>query len=179
MDGDGDLDAVSGVAWNLWGQTAAVTVYYNLGGGAFGNVQTVATGKGLYSGVVVDVGNDGDLDIIGQDTYSSSSRPYLYESLEGPGAPVTDAGTDTAVSPGTDSGAPMGGDAEPMPGRDGGGMATPDGSVGPEPPDSGGGCGCVVAAEPRADTQNLALLLALGTAGLVFCRSRDRRRRRH
>lgn len=37
--------------------------------------------KGLYSGVVVDIGNDGDMDIIGQETYAKSSGPYLYESL--------------------------------------------------------------------------------------------------
>ena len=30
---------------------------------------------------VVDIGADGDMDIIGQETYARSSRPYLYESL--------------------------------------------------------------------------------------------------
>ena len=83
MDNDCDLDVVSGVAWTKWGQSMEVALYENLGGGAFGSRQVVASGKGLYSGVVRDVGNDGDLDILGQEFYSRTSRPYLYESLQG------------------------------------------------------------------------------------------------
>jgi hypothetical protein len=79
MDRDGDLDVVSGVSWDLWGQTRSVKVYYNLDRGRFGNVQTVAKGKGLYSGVVRDIGKDSDLDIVGQDGYAGKSLPYLYE----------------------------------------------------------------------------------------------------
>jgi hypothetical protein len=81
LDGDGDLDVVSGVAWSSWGQTANVTVYRNCAG-ALGEAQVLVTGKGLYSGVVGDIGGDGDVDIVGQNAYSAGSRPYLYESLE-------------------------------------------------------------------------------------------------
>jgi hypothetical protein len=35
----------------------------------------------LYSGILADLGDDGDLDIIGQDTYASTSKPWIYENL--------------------------------------------------------------------------------------------------
>ena len=78
MDRDGDLDVVSGVTWNLWGQTKSVKVYFNSDRGKFGIVQTVAAGRGLYSGVARDIGNDGKLDIIGQDGYAGSALSYVY-----------------------------------------------------------------------------------------------------
>lgn len=81
LEGDDDLDIVTGVAWNSWGQTKAISVYFNNGEGVFGAKQTVIAGKGLYSGVARDVDGDGDIDIVGEDTYSSHSRPYLYEAI--------------------------------------------------------------------------------------------------
>ena len=77
MDNDNDLDVVVGVPWD----SQRVQIYYNNGSGSFSNAQTVYSSKGLYSGVVADLGNDGDLDIIGQDTYSNKSKPWVYESL--------------------------------------------------------------------------------------------------
>ena len=77
MNGDDKLDIVAGVAWGKM----SVKIYFNDGDGAFASVQTVSGEKGLYSGVVTDIGKDGDMDIIGQETYAKSSRPYLYESL--------------------------------------------------------------------------------------------------
>jgi len=77
VNDDDKLDIVTGVAWGKM----SVTVFYNSGNGKFESRQTVSSGKGLYSGVVVDIGNDGDMDIIGQDTYAKDSKPYLYESL--------------------------------------------------------------------------------------------------
>ena len=38
-------------------------------------------GKGIYSGAIKDFDNDGDLDIVGEDTYSNQSRPWYYENL--------------------------------------------------------------------------------------------------
>jgi hypothetical protein len=76
MDNDNDLDVVVGVPW----KPMQVQIYYNNGSGYFSNVQTIINGKGLYSGVVADLGNDGDLDIIGQDTYARESKPWIYES---------------------------------------------------------------------------------------------------
>jgi hypothetical protein len=115
IDGDNDLDVVSGVAWSSWGQTRSITIYYNLGGGTFGNAQTVVTGKGLYSGVVRDLGADGDLDIIGQDYYSSASKPYIYVAQTSTtpldaGAPQPDSS-----APQPDSSAPQPDSSAPQP----------------------------------------------------------------
>ncbi|MEM9073921.1 MAG: VCBS repeat-containing protein, partial [Myxococcota bacterium] len=74
FDGDGDLDLLSGVAWSRWGQTANITLYPNRDG-AFGSAQVLVSGQGLYNVGVGDIGRDGDLDFVGQDTYSGSSRP--------------------------------------------------------------------------------------------------------
>lgn len=77
MDNDDKLDIVAGVAWG----NMSIKIYLNGGNGIFTSHQTVSKERGLYSGVVVDIGKDGDMDIIGQGTYAKNSRPYLYESL--------------------------------------------------------------------------------------------------
>ena len=77
MNDDDKLDIVTGVAWGKM----SIKIYFNGGSGKFASSQTVSRDKGLYSGVVVDVGKDGDMDIIGQETYAKSSRPYFFESL--------------------------------------------------------------------------------------------------
>ncbi|MBD3243451.1 MAG: hypothetical protein GF331_22870 [Chitinivibrionales bacterium] len=71
------LDIVAGQPWS----PKSVTIYYNDGAGGFGLAQALSSTKGLYSGVVVDIGNDGDMDIVGQEAYAGSSKPWLYESL--------------------------------------------------------------------------------------------------
>ena len=80
IDGDGDKDLITGKPWSSSGIPREVLIFYNNGSGGFGQVQQVVGGKGLYSGVVYDIGNDGDLDIVGQNVYAGSSKPYLYES---------------------------------------------------------------------------------------------------
>lgn len=77
MNPDPYLDIVAGTPW----QSKSVKIYYNLGDGRFSDPQVVSDENGLYSGVVIDFDGDGDVDIIGQESYSGSSRPYLYESL--------------------------------------------------------------------------------------------------
>ena len=77
MDNDGDLDLVVGVPW----PPKRVMLYYNDGAGRFDKAQTIVKGKGLYSGLLADLGGDGDLDIIGQDTYANTSKPWIYENL--------------------------------------------------------------------------------------------------
>lgn len=131
MDLDGDLDLVSGVAWSMWGQSQRIRIYYNVDG-AFTNQQTIVGDKGLYSGVVVDLGNDGDLDLVGQDTYSGTSRPWIYVSSASEDAPSRDAGigdggvADTSVSDGGADAASL--DASPTDANFGDGGARRDSS---------------------------------------------------
>lgn len=77
IDNDGDLDAVTGVAWG----NKSVRIFFNDGKGGYNSHQTVSSDKGLYSGVLADVDGDGDIDIIGQETYANQSKPWLYENL--------------------------------------------------------------------------------------------------
>lgn len=91
IDNDGDLDAVTGVPWaqpNVISRS--VRIYYNNGSGAFSAAQIVEDSKGLYSGVVYDIDGDDDLDIVGQNVYSNSSKPYVYENLLDPSPPPPD-----------------------------------------------------------------------------------------
>ena len=81
MDADRDLDVVSGVAWDMWGQSKTIRIYRNQGAGRFDGGEVIASDKGLYSGIVADIGDDGDLDIVGQETYEKGARPLYYESL--------------------------------------------------------------------------------------------------
>ncbi len=81
LDGDGDLDLVTGIPWSRGAILKSVIVFFNRGDGQFGTGQTLIRDKGLYTGVLADVDADGDLDIIGQDSYSSQSRPWLYRNL--------------------------------------------------------------------------------------------------
>jgi hypothetical protein len=84
LDGDGDLDLVTGIPWSGRGVDKSVLVYENTGAGEFAAPQTIVRGKGLYTGVLADVDADGDLDIVGQDAYAGESRPWLYRNLSRP-----------------------------------------------------------------------------------------------
>ena len=78
---DGYPDLLSGVCWNNWDQRKHISIFiFNPATGEYGPPQLIISDKGLYTGVVTDIDNDGDLDIIGQDEYSGHSRPYLYEN---------------------------------------------------------------------------------------------------
>lgn len=77
VNDDLHLDVVTGAAWD----PESIRIYYNMGRGEFSVPQVVSEEFGLYTGVVIDFDADGDLDIIGQETYSNKSRPLLYENL--------------------------------------------------------------------------------------------------
>ena len=78
MDNDGDLDVVTGIPWSSKVSSVSIHVYYNNGTGSFSAAQIVSSNNGLYSGVISDIEGDGDLDIIGQNTYANRSKPYVY-----------------------------------------------------------------------------------------------------
>jgi hypothetical protein len=77
LDNDKDLDVVVGVPWG----DKRVQFYLNIGKGEFEKAKTIFQGNGLYSGVLADLDDDGDLDVIGQDVYASSAKPWIYENL--------------------------------------------------------------------------------------------------
>lgn len=81
MDLDGDLDVITGIPWQNDVAKISVNVHYNNGTGNFEPAQQVSDDKGLYSGVVYDLDQDGDLDIVGQNKYASNARPYFYKNL--------------------------------------------------------------------------------------------------
>lgn len=119
MDADGDLDVVHGIAWSMWGQSASTKIYFNLGSRGFSSGQIVSSGNGLYSGVVLDVGGDGDLDIVGQRTYGGVNPTYLYESLESTGSTAT---CSDGVRNQGETGVDCGGPCPPCPPRCGNGV---------------------------------------------------------
>jgi len=80
MDNDGDLDVVTGTPWSNSVSSISVRLYYNNGEGGFSAAQIISSNNGLYSGVISDIEGDGDLDIIGQNTYANRSKPYVYEN---------------------------------------------------------------------------------------------------
>ena len=100
LDQDGDLDVVTGQPWSNSASEISVRSYYNNGNGAFGSAQVIESGKGLYSGALFDVDDDGDLDIIGQDRYADRSKPYVYENKSaGPVITPPPAPSTSQVSP--------------------------------------------------------------------------------
>ena len=76
INNDGSLDIITGIAWD----DRCIKVYYNTGTGSFSEPQIISEENGLYTGVAVDYDGDGDVDIIGQETYAGSSKPWVYES---------------------------------------------------------------------------------------------------
>jgi hypothetical protein len=72
MDNDGDIDLVAGKFErpdNAISPPYVLKVYYNKNGdGLSWNVQEVDN-LGIYTGVIGDIGNDGDLDIVGSRSY--------------------------------------------------------------------------------------------------------------
>ncbi len=79
FDSDGDLDIVSGRAWN----TIDIRLYLNESG-KFKKGITIAEGIGGYSGAVFDMDNDGDIDMVIEDTYSGKNKPWFFENIFNP-----------------------------------------------------------------------------------------------
>lgn len=76
IDNDGDLDIVSGQAW----EPRKIVVYLNQDA-SFETSYIISNKNGVYSGALVDVDGDGDIDIVGENMYSKNAKPYYYENL--------------------------------------------------------------------------------------------------
>ncbi len=73
LDNDGDLDIAGGYAFN----TNGVENWYNMDGvGGSWSAQIVDASGGMYSEVVADIDNDGDMDLIGPSAYHRNVKIY-------------------------------------------------------------------------------------------------------
>jgi hypothetical protein len=80
VDLDGDPDLVGG---RSFGENH-VFVWYNQGNGARWTEQIVDRKAGMYSGVVGDLGSDGDVDIVAPNSYARGQTLWILENLLNP-----------------------------------------------------------------------------------------------
>jgi len=85
MDGDGDLDIVTG---NAYGNS--ISVYFNDGAGGLGQRQSYAAGGYVHGIALLDVDGDGDLDVAAPNTLGVAV--FLNDGSGGLGSPVTHTG---------------------------------------------------------------------------------------
>lgn len=83
MDLDGDLDLCTGQSF---GETGCL-IFYNNNNGTSWTEQDYDPSGGLYTGVVVDLDNDGDLDVVGPNGFYDPVFVY-YNQLFSAGSPV-------------------------------------------------------------------------------------------
>jgi len=83
LDGDGDLDALSGGR-----EDADVSWFENLGGGSFGSEQSIETSGSIAYGIVpADVDGDGDLDVISARQEATAGHIVVWnENTDGAGS---------------------------------------------------------------------------------------------
>lgn len=77
IDLDGDLDLVGGGSFG----DNRVYVWYNQDHGTRWTEQIVDHETGMYSGVIGDLGNDGDIDLISPRSYSRGNPVFIFENL--------------------------------------------------------------------------------------------------
>ena len=103
IDLDGDLDVVTGQMSDKG--EAPVRVYYNQGGASDWTYETISN-DGIYSGVLGDIGRDGDLDLVGVQDWNDLVLGLFENALR-------DGTTD--VPQGPPAAAPVLGPAAPNP----------------------------------------------------------------
>ena len=78
VDGDGDADVV--VAQMHTAVVPALRVFFNQGGALTWQVQVVDQQYGLHNGVVVDLGGDGDFEIVGSNWTGNPPLQYWHNA---------------------------------------------------------------------------------------------------
>lgn len=98
IDGDGDLDIMSGI-YKVYGSLPKiVNIWYN-NGNAKSWTRVKISDKGIYQGILFDAEDDGDLDIMGPWTNNRTSPIYYYQNtLNPPGGGPKDTVKDTTVT---------------------------------------------------------------------------------
>jgi hypothetical protein len=76
FDLDGDLDVFVGLSFGMKG----TYLWMNGGDGSSWTKKVIDTTYGMYYGVMGDLGNDGDMDIVGPNTYSKESKILILEN---------------------------------------------------------------------------------------------------
>ena len=79
---DGDTDVFVGLSFGKKG----TYLWLNDGDGTSWTKKIVDPEYGMYYGVIGDLGNDGDMDIVGPNTYSKESKIVILENNTSPGA---------------------------------------------------------------------------------------------
>jgi uncharacterized protein (DUF2147 family) len=76
FDMDGDLDVFVGLSFGKKGSY----LWLNDGDGMSWTKKIIDPEYGMYYGVAGDLGNDGDMDIVGPNTYSKESKILILEN---------------------------------------------------------------------------------------------------
>ena len=82
FDMDGDTDVFVGLSFGKKG----TYLWLNDGDGTSWTKKIIDPEYGMYYGVTGDLGNDGDMDIVGPNTYSKESKILIIENNASPGA---------------------------------------------------------------------------------------------
>ena len=82
FDVDGDVDVFVGLSFGKKG----TYLWLNEGEGLTWTKKGIDPEYGMYYGVMGDLGNDGDMDIVGPNTYSRDSKVIILENQESHGA---------------------------------------------------------------------------------------------
>lgn len=77
FDMDGDLDVFVGLSFGKTG----LYLWMNEGDGLKWSKKMIDPSWGMYYGVAGDLGNDGDMDIVGPNTYSKESKILILENI--------------------------------------------------------------------------------------------------
>jgi len=90
IDNDGDVDIIAGTTGgggSSAGSIKKARILFNNNGFSSSNQQIWETARGIWQGVVGDIGSDGDLDLVGGD-YRKGAQGDLWENTLDPGQTI-------------------------------------------------------------------------------------------